>query len=119
MLKTLILIVTSLTCWVAPVVAQTTDVSMTADARCVIVGARLAASTDPSQKDRATMLIVYYIGKLDGRASGLNLERLIVDQAVHMTSADYPTELLRCSEALAVEGQEITRIGNELTKLGK
>lgn len=60
--------------------AHADDAENTADARCVIVGGQLASSPDPAQRSMAGLLLTYYIGRLDGRTPGLNLERLIAEE---------------------------------------
>ena len=118
-LRHIVFAVASFISFAAPALGQTYDANTTADARCVIVGARLAASADPNERERAGLLMIYYIGKLDGRASGFDLKNLIVGEAARMTAVEYDSELRRCGEALTLKGHEITVIGNDLMRLGK
>jgi hypothetical protein len=90
-----------------------------ADVHCVIVGARLASSADANERSRGAMLLIYYLGRLDGRSPTLDLEHLVLSEAAHVTPAELQSETRRCSEALASKGQQITRIGNDLTRLGR
>lgn len=103
---------------VVPAMAHADDDKVRADARCVIVGGRLASSSDINERTRANLMVVYYIGKLDGRYPKMDLESLVVNEASHVTSAELESEAQRCIQALVRKGQQITRLGNELKKLG-
>jgi hypothetical protein len=103
----------------ASLVAHAENAENTADIRCVIVGAQLASSSDPAQRSNAGLLLSYYIGRLDGRAPGLNLEALIADELGRLTPGDLQRETRRCSNTLTAKGKEIARIGESLTRLGK
>ncbi len=96
--------------------AHAEDAGITADVRCVIVGGQFASSPDPGQRSTAGLLISYYVGHLDGRAPGLNLQRLIAEELGKLTPVDLQTEARRCSDALSAKGKEIARIGNELAR---
>lgn len=86
-----------------------------ADIRCVIAGARLAAA-DPKQRTNAMMLLIYYIGRIDGRTPNLDLERLVDSEAAGTTSTELESEIHKCSAVLLVKGRQITRIGRDLKK---
>jgi hypothetical protein len=98
-------------------IADDTDVS--ADVRCIVVGSQLALSPDASLRNRAGMLLMYYLGRFDGRALPYSLERSLATEANKMTSAGLQAETRRCSDALAAKGQEIIKIGEDLSRLGK
>jgi len=64
-------------------------------------------------------MTLYYLGRLDGRAAKVDIERLIVAEATRMSSADYASEAQRCEGGLTEKGQQITQIGKDLTGVGK
>jgi hypothetical protein len=95
-----------------PALAQDSD--NVADVRCVAVGIRDAELPNSTQKSTGTLLVLYYVGRLDGRNPTLDLEKLLADQIVKMTDADYATESRRCSQTLATKGAQITHLGDAL-----
>jgi|SRR5579862_5379288 len=98
------------------VVANDNETRM--DARCVVVSGQMAVSPDIGQRKRAEMLMLYYIGRLDGRTPGLDLEKLLASESARMTSANtIQSEMRRCNDALTAKGKEITRLGNDLNNL--
>ena len=97
-----------------PLLAQ--DAETLADIRCVAVGIRSAELPDSHQKSTGTLLVLYYIGRLDGRNPTLDIEKLVTDQIARMNDADYSAESLRCSRDLTAKGVQITRLGDDLRK---
>ncbi|HTC44446.1 MAG TPA: hypothetical protein VK696_05295 [Steroidobacteraceae bacterium] len=95
-----------------PAFAQDSD--NVADVRCVAVGIRAAELPNSTQKSTGTLLVLYYLGRLDGRNPTLDLEKLLAEQVAKMTDADYATESQRCSQSLSLKGAQITRLGEDL-----
>jgi hypothetical protein len=85
----------------------------------VIVGAKLAASPDATKKSAGAMLMIYYIGRLDGRSPEIDNESLMIREIEKMTAATFLQESERCGKALSAKGKEITRIGEDLARLEK
>jgi hypothetical protein len=92
------------------------DADTLADIRCVAVGVRSAEKPDSQQKSTGTLLVLYYIGRLDGRNPTLDVEKLLSEQIGKMTDADYAAEGIRCSRDLTKKGAQITRIGEDMQK---
>lgn len=90
-----------------------------ADVQCIVVGARLSASSDQRLKLSAQMLLAYYLGRIDGRSMKIDLDALIQREAENMTSADFRSAARRCGTEFSDRGAEIVRIGKSLTQLGK
>jgi hypothetical protein len=95
-----------------PVYAQDSDT--VADIRCVAVGIRDAELPNSTQKSTGTLLVLYYLGRLDGRNPTLDLEKLLAEQIAKMTDADYATESRRCGQILSTKGAQITHLGDDL-----
>jgi len=95
-----------------PVCAQ--DAETIADVRCVAVGIRDAELPNSTQKSTGTLLVLYYVGRLDGRNPTLDLEKLLADQIAKMTDADYASESRRCGQSLSAKGAQITHLGEDL-----
>ena len=89
------------------------------DVRCVVAALKLGASSNGEEKYRAGLLMLYYIGRLDGRSPGLPLERLLEREKNSMSSDDLAAETRRCGESFASKGKEIQRIGDDLAAKGE
>jgi hypothetical protein len=94
--------------------AHAADGQKDADVRCVAVGLRMIEMTAPEQRTAGMMLAVYYLGRLDGKASDLDVERLVKAEAAKMTSADFRADAVRCGQEMQQKGSEIQRIGSSL-----
>lgn len=99
--------------------APSADARNIADVRCVVVGMKMAELADAKAKSSGTLLALYYIGRLDGRAPGLDLEAQILSQMKSLSPAEYKSEAQRCGAELQAEGQKITAIGEDLNKRGQ
>jgi len=85
------------------------------DAQCVVVGLRMVEMTGPQQRAAGMMLAVYYLGRLDSRAPDAEVEGLIEKAAREMTEAEFRSNAVLCGKALTLKGQEIQKIGADLT----
>jgi hypothetical protein len=65
------------------------------------------------------MTVLYYIGRIDGREPGLDIEVLLAKESVKMTPADFSREATRCGGHLTEKGKEITKMGEDMTELGR
>jgi hypothetical protein len=90
-----------------------------ADIRCVIVGAKSANSDNPQQQKAGATMVIYYIGRLDGRTPALDVERLLVSESSKMTPSDYTVDAKRCAAWLTEKAQQIAKIGKDLLQLGQ
>ena len=86
-----------------------------ADLRCVAIFS-LMASEMPEEKAGMTGAIMFYIGRIEGRGAGLDLQtelnRAIEDLGV---SGDViETEAKRCGGEMMVKGEEVERMGNAM-----
>jgi len=88
----------------------------TADARCVIIGIKLAGMADASRQSAGTMLTLYYIGRLEGRLPKLDLEELIVKEITTMMPDEFDSETKRCGLGLTEKGRQITTIGSDIAE---
>jgi hypothetical protein len=99
--------------------ARAQDADNIADVRCVAVGIRFAVTPDSTQKSIGTLIILYYLGRLDGRAPTLDVEKLLTAQIAKMTDADYTAEAMRCNQNLTAKGAQITHLGEDMQKYFK
>jgi hypothetical protein len=87
-----------------------------ADARCVVIGLKIAGMVDASRQSAGTMLALYYIGRLEGRVPELEIEDLIVNEVQKMMPSEFDAETKRCGLGLSKKGLEITKIGNDVAE---
>ena len=95
--------------------AQAQDAETAADVRCVVVGIQMSRSLDATQQASGTMVVMYYLGRLDRVVPGPNLEGLIANTVSQMSTAEFQTEAARCGKSLIEKGQLLQRIGGDLT----
>jgi len=86
----------------------------TADAQCMVIGARLSASSDPQEKVPGQMILMYYLGRIDGRSPRVDLKSLLQNETHSMKEADLKSAAARCGKEFAARGEDIIRIGNTL-----
>jgi hypothetical protein len=98
--------------------ASAQDSNVRDDTRCLIVGAKLLSQSDATKKSAGMMLTIYYFGRLDAHIPKLDVESLIMKEVDSMTPQDFVAEAKRCGNNLAVKGQEMSRIGQDLSRLG-
>jgi|ERR1700722_9507733 len=99
--------------------ANAQDVETIADVRCLLVGIQMSRSLDATQRASGTMVVMFYVGRLDRVVLGPKLEDLIANEASHMSSAEFITEATRCGKSLVEKGQLLQRIGDHLAVRGK
>lgn len=89
------------------------------DVRCIVVGMSLAGKADPTRQTSGTMLVLYFMGRLDARVPHVDTEKMILSEATLMTPEDLAAEATRCGGALEEKGHQITSIGNKMMDLGR
>jgi hypothetical protein len=87
-----------------------------ADAQCMVVGARLSASSDPQQRMPGQMILMYYLGRIDGRSPNADLKTLIKTETQKMTTSELQNAASRCGKEFSARGDEIVRIGKSMSK---
>ena len=89
----------------------------TADVRCVAVA--LSGSALQPQSGAGTNVLMYYLGRLDGRTPKLDLEGLLTTETARMSMTDYASEATRCGQELMAKGQQLTQMGKNMTDGGQ
>lgn len=89
-----------------------------ADVQCLVVGVRLTASANQAQSQGGSMLMLYFLGRIDGRSPHVDLEKLIERQAKDMTASDFANWSRRCGAEFSARGAQITQIGKSLQQSG-
>lgn len=102
----------------APALAQDANAD---DLRCVAVFAVAAGQAKDSAIQGPLIAgTMYFIGRLDGRAPGLDLEARLKAEALHMEEKGlFATESKRCGETIGARGKDLMKIGEALKAAGK
>jgi hypothetical protein len=94
--------------------------------RCLVALSRLVELNSETRQlsDQAMQTAVllgtmYYMGKLEGRSPGLNVENAMVDEVSKMTLAQLQSEFVRCSGELQGVGKKWDEIGQNLIRRGQ
>ena len=86
------------------------------DLRCIALIAQLIPSTESEAKSGLVGGLMYFLGRIDGRSPGYNLEsnlnRLLADKA------DLTADRDRCAAILTDKGNELIAIGKRATDAG-
>lgn len=99
--------------------ADAADTKTVADAQCMIVGAQLSASKDAQQRVPGQMILMYYLGRIDGRSPKADLRTLIKNQTQKMTEVDFKSAASRCGKEFSARGDAVVEIGKSLGKPAK
>lgn len=86
--------------------------------RCLVVGALMVSSTDTTQRGAGTMVMVYWIGRLDS-FSAQEIEDAMVGESATITPAQIKTETARCGAVLQEKGQMMQQIGQNIIRRSK
>ena len=98
-----------------------------ADVRCVAVFSTLAGDGIPDvqlteeQKGGLAALVMYYVGKLEGRGNGINIELALLRELAPEDAIDrlVREDLPRCGKETESQGALLTELGKRLETFGK
>ncbi len=87
-----------------------------ADVRCLVVSLRLIHSENPVLRVGGQQAELYWVGRLDGRAPGADLQSLVSAADHEMNEAKALTETKRCSRELAARELQMPEVGNQIVQ---
>jgi hypothetical protein len=84
------------------------------DVRCLVIFMQM--SNAPAQGAQTGGLIgsFYYMGKLDGRSQGLDLEKMILTEVANMSETSFKADASRCGSDMTKRGQAAADLGKAL-----
>jgi len=98
----------------APAHAQDdADGDLEGDLRCVALLAVAVANTQGEAQAGITAGLMYFVGRIDGVAPGIDLKAEL--QRIAATMTDPAADMTRCSAILTAKGQALIAIGGELS----
>ena len=89
------------------------------DVRCVVLALRLSGSDDAVMRASGMATTMYYLGRLDADAPGIDLESTLADAITKMTPDDLRAAGLTCGQTLMDRGKALTEAGQGLVKRGQ
>ena len=84
------------------------------DVRCLVVAFTLSQSQDANAKQIGGAASAYYLGKLDGRTPGLDLEAQLREAIPKVTPDIFMAQLQECGAPLKTRFDEVKTIGDRL-----
>jgi len=84
------------------------------DVRCLVVAFTLSQSQDANAKQIGEAASAYYLGKLDGRSPGIDLEARLREAIPTVTPDTFMTQLQACGAPLKTRFDEVKAIGDRL-----
>ena len=98
--------------------APAPDPETRADLRCFIAISALTGSEDAATQQAGMIGSRYFLGRIDGRSPGLDLENAIAAEAADMDEAQQKALLESCGAQLAKRGSEVVAAGERLEARG-
>jgi hypothetical protein len=99
-------------------VTNASEPQPSADIRCVIIGMQMGNLPEISQRSAGSMMLMYYLGRLEIIAPELNVEESIVKELALMSPTDYQADSARCRKALSDKAHAVVLIGEHLVRRG-
>lgn len=88
----------------------------TDDVHCFLVAIKMADSDQPAQKTLGLMGQFYWMGKLDGRMPGLDMETAVMAELPKMLGKLFERESARCGKELGERSKAEIDMGQDLHK---
>ena len=88
----------------------------TDDVHCFIVAIRMADSQEPAIQTSGLMGQLYWMGKLDGRTPGLDMETAVMAELPKMLGDLFQSESARCGKELRERGKAEVEMGKDMQK---
>ena len=86
------------------------------DVKCFVAAVSLLQTPDNVTRAAAVSSALYYLGRLDGREPGLDLDKLLAQESQRLSPDNLRAELRRCGQTLTARSQMIKEIGQHLPK---
>jgi hypothetical protein len=83
------------------------------DIKCLAVSLDLSSSQDPDEQSLGMLSTMYWLGRLDGRVPGQDLEKQMQAGAFDMRPTDEKAEAARCAEVMKTRGPLLTKLSEE------
>ena len=88
----------------------------TDDVHCFIVAIKMADSNQPALQTSGLMGQFYWMGKLDGRSPGTDMETAVMAELPKMLGDLFQREYARCDKELRARGKSEVEMGRDMQK---
>jgi hypothetical protein len=91
------------------------DPTTEADVQCfVITSARIAAATDPAVRTKLIGAFYYYLGRMDGRHPGFDVQNAAVEELRKLRGIDANSQAQRCGTEFQARANSLADLGEKL-----
>ena len=84
------------------------------DMRCLILTSEMAESEDKDLETAGLIASQYYLGRIDGRSPGADLEKLLVQEAGRIADEERPQLTMACAKHMEERGKHLEAVGNKI-----
>lgn len=84
------------------------------DVRCLIIFMQMSNASAQAAQTGGLIGSFYYMGKLDGRSQGMDLEKLILTEVSQMSEVSFQADAKRCGDDMTKRGQAAADLGKAL-----
>jgi hypothetical protein len=84
------------------------------DVRCLIIFMQMSNASAQAAQTGGLIGSFYYMGKLDGRSLGMDLEKLILTEVSQMSEVSFQADAKRCGDDMTKRGQAAADLGKAL-----
>ena len=95
-------------------VARAAAPDTTADLKCFVALSVVNDAADPDVTASIKLGRLYFLGRLDGAAPGMDLKKRFLDQAGKLSVNDVKAQLARCGAILSARANVLQDIGRSL-----
>jgi hypothetical protein len=89
---------------------NTTD----ADLKCMVVAGALNHSTDPQTRTASSLMVFYFLGRLDARDANMDIATALKGQMQAMKATDLQAEAKRCGDIMTGRSQALQAVSAKL-----
>ena len=98
--------------------APALDPATQEDVRCLTAMFALAGQESKDQQSAGTLGALYFLGRIDGRSPGLDLETAVAAESKRLTDDELGKNLQTCGTRMESRGKDIIALGKALEKRG-
>jgi len=95
-------------------VARAAAPDTTADLKCFVALSVVSDAADPDVTASIKLGRLYFLGRLDGAAPGMDLKKRFLDEGGKLSVNDVKAELARCGAILSARANVLQDIGRKL-----
>lgn len=84
------------------------------DVRCLIIFMQMSNASAQAAQTGGLIGSFYYMGKLDGRSQGMDLEKMILTEVSQMSEVSFQADAKRCGDDMTKRSQAAADLGKAL-----